>query len=338
LRLLALGGAGSEWLMARGRCAYTVLDASSVPAAKRRAFASMAVNRWAPFADPQAHVQWVGDSAMVWAWSQRDAQAVLEHESGEVPRRIVPESLFVGATLADDAVLVALDEGFEGRVWRRHLLIASAWWPAAPSLAQWNLFLRGAGRMPVSTVALAQSAGFADAPWHVVQGASLQDMWGRYRGLALRVGVAVLLAVLCYPLAGIVRLAIAQAGVERQIASQDDTVQAILSARDQAERDLQAAQALLALRPPQGQVDLFAHAIAAIPGNGWTILEWRMLNRDTLEVLLNMPRPDPRALVVAWEASGFFADVTAELGRGADEVIIRARILPRRDGEAGVAP
>src|SRR3546814_15662409 len=36
LRLLAAGGAGSDWVIARGRCAYTVLDGGAVPAARRR--------------------------------------------------------------------------------------------------------------------------------------------------------------------------------------------------------------------------------------------------------------------------------------------------------------
>ncbi|PKM02166.1 MAG: hypothetical protein CVV16_12630 [Gammaproteobacteria bacterium HGW-Gammaproteobacteria-6] len=336
--MLAAGGAGSEWVIARGRCAYTVLDGSSVPAAKRRAFVSMAVNRWAPFSDPQAHVQWVGDSAMVWAWSQHDASAVLEEGENEPPRRITPESLFVGSALADDAVLVAMDEGFEGRVWRRNLLIASVWWPESPTLAQWNAFLRGAGRRSVDALPALEPSSVADAPWHLLQGASIQDMWGRHRVLALQIGAALVLAALCYPLAGIARLAMAQAAVERKIESQDASLQAILSARDQAERDAQAAQSLLALRPPQSQIALFDHAIAAIPGNGWTIVEWRMPNRDALEVLLNMPRPDPRALVIAWEASGYFAEVTAELGRGADEVIVRARIVRERDASVGAGP
>ena len=292
----------------------------------------MAVSRWAPFPDPQAHVQWAGDSAMVWAWSQKDAHAVLDEEAGELPRRIVPESLFVGSALADAAVLIAMDEGFEGRAWRHNLLVASVWWPESPTLAQWNAFLRGAGRMSVDALPALEPSGVADTPWHLLQGASIQDMWGRHRVLALQIAAALVLAALCYPLAGIARLAFAQAGVEREIASQDAGLQAILSARDQAERDAQATQALLALRPPQSQIALFDHAIAAIPGNGWTLLEWRMPNRDALEVLLNMPRPDPRALVVAWEGSGFFSNVTAELGRNADEVVIRASIVrPRFD-------
>src|SRR3546814_7208481 len=78
--------------------------------------------------------------------------------------------------------------------------------------------------------------------------------------------------------------------------------------------------------------------MAAIPGAGWNVLEWRMPNRDALEVLVNMPRPDPRALVEAWEGSGFFSNVTAELGRNADEVVIRARIVPQRVSDAEAAP
>ena len=73
LQQLAQGSNGQEWVLARGFCAYTVLDGAAVPARKRRGFVEMAVSRWSPFADPQSHVEWAGDRAMVWAWSRTQA-------------------------------------------------------------------------------------------------------------------------------------------------------------------------------------------------------------------------------------------------------------------------
>src|SRR3546814_11116933 len=119
--------------------------------------------------------------------------------------------LFVGSALSDDVALVALDEGYEGRVWRRNVLVASIWWPDLPSLAQWNGFLRGAGRTPMDAVPASAQVAVADAPWHVVQAANLSDILGRHRVLAARVAVALILAALCYPHAALARLEIARA-------------------------------------------------------------------------------------------------------------------------------
>src|SRR3546814_14894709 len=65
LRLLAAGGAGSEWVIARGRCAYTVLDGGAVPAARRPAFGRIAVKRRAPFSSSPAAVPWATGKASV---------------------------------------------------------------------------------------------------------------------------------------------------------------------------------------------------------------------------------------------------------------------------------
>ena len=40
-----------------------------------------------------------------------------------------------------------------------------------------------------------------------------------------------------------------------------------------------------------------------------------------------MANPDPSAIVSAWEASKRFTEVTAEIGKQPDTVIVKARIL-----------
>lgn len=338
LQLLSAGGAGSEWVVARGLCAYTVLDGAAVPTGKRRAFVAMAVRRWAPFADPASHVQWVGDKAMVWAWSQARVQALDDEAPVELPRRLLPESLLLGTPHEEAVQLLVLDEGFEGRVWRHHVLVASQWWQQAPQLAEWNVFLRGAGMPPASALPGETRIARHGDTWNALQGASMGDLWGRHHGLLTRAVAAVVVAVLCVPIAGIARLALARSSVAKEIAAQDDSLQAILGAREQADRDAQRVASLLALRPPQSQIDLLMAAAGLIPGDGWTLLEWRMANPAVLEMQVRMRAPDPRALVEAWESSPMFADVTAELGRNADEVVIRARVLSRQKAVTGATP
>lgn len=326
LKPLSQGAAGSEWVLGRGFCAYTVLDCPALPAARRRAFVATAVRRWAPFPDPQYHVEWAGPRAMVWAWSAQAVRALPSEAALDPPRRLIPESLLVGAPGEDGTELLALEEGFEGRVWRQHALAASRWWPAVPELDEWNGFLRGAGLPAAERVPEAQRPPLRAQSWAGAMAGGWPELARRYRAVGLWAAAGVLALVFAAPIAGIARLAWAGARVQAQIAAQDQSLQAILSAREQAERDAAAVEALLALRPPAGQLDLLATVAGLLPA-GARIMEWRMPNAQTLEVVLSQDRPDPRTLVQAWQGSGRFQEVGADLGRTPQEVTLRARIL-----------
>lgn len=151
LQRITEGGNGQEWILARGLCAYTTLDGAAVPSRKRQNYAQMAIARWAPFPDAQSLVEWVGDRAMVWAWSKSQVlSAGVDDAPLPVPRRIVPESLYRGGPQADGQELVAMDQGYEGRVWQQGFLAAARWWSELPDLEDWNQFRRGVGLPPAS--------------------------------------------------------------------------------------------------------------------------------------------------------------------------------------------
>ena len=155
LQRITEGGNGQEWILARGLCAYTTLDGAAVPSRKRQNYAQMAIARWAPFPDAQSLVEWVGDRAMVWAWSKSQVlSAGVDDAPLPVPRRIVPESLYRGGPQADGQELVAMDQGYEGRVWQQGFLAAARWWPELPGLEDWNQFRRGVGLQPASAAGL----------------------------------------------------------------------------------------------------------------------------------------------------------------------------------------
>lgn len=308
-------------------CAYTTLDAAGVPAGKRRGYTAMAVRRWSPFGDPQFHVEWVGQRAMVWAWS---AARILDFDNaGRVtgPRRMLPESLYRGQPLAEGEQLVALDQGFEGRIWHDHFLVACHWWPEAPDHGQWSAFRRGAGQPLEACVPEVVAPALADSPWSGPRARSLGDMATSHRTLLQAAGIGLAIALLMVPLAACLHLLLATGMIERRIASQDASLQKILDARENAERDATAVDRLLALRPPASQISLLAGIIQLMPGSDWQLLEWRMPDSGTLELDVRMANADPRAIVQAWESSGRFGDVTAELGRRPDELTIKSKIL-----------
>lgn len=330
------GRAGQDWILARRFCAYTLLDASSIPVARRRGYAAIAVQRWSPFADTRFHIDWVGPRAMVWAWS--NAQ-ILEFNSGEIlppPRRVAPESLYRGAPHADYACLTAMDEGVEGRVWREQAMIACQWWPAAPDLEEWNNLLRGAGLPASGSVPLPEVAPLLLVPWTRQRVEAFNDLAGRHRKTlqVLAVGLAAMLVAV--PLAASLRLVVKTALLEQVIEKQTASVGPVLKARESAERDLAAVDNLLQLRPAQRQLRMMAAVVAATPGPGWKLLEWRMPDSGTLEVVMQMANPDPTRLVSGWEASGVFTNVSVDIGRTGNEVTVKAAIVGATDpGVAG---
>lgn len=324
--LLRLGeAAASEWLVARELCMFLSVNAAEVPARRRRNYLATTVRRQAPFAEAGFHAEWVGSRAMVWAWAAGGMLDVEGH-AGRAPRRLLPESLFRGEARNGGSELVAMDEGCEGRVWRDGLLVASQWWPAPPGHRAWSDFLRGAGLALAPDVPMVQDAPLRAQPWTAHRAPAWTDVAARHRGTAMAVASGVLALVLAFPLGGALRLIGQTMRVERAIAAEAPGVQKILDAREQADAHLRAIDALLALRPPATQIQLLDAVGRAMPQPEWALLEWRMGDAGSLEVVARMPNADPKALVQAWESSGRFRDVAVDIGRARDEVSIRATI------------
>lgn len=320
------GRSGQDWILARQFCAFTLLDASAVPMARRKGFASMAVQRWSPFADTRYHIDWVGPRAMVWAWSNGQILDLGDNEVAASPRRVSPESLYRGIPVADGAELVAMDEGVEGRVWLDHAMVASQWWPAPPTLQEWNMLRRGAGLPAALVVPIPQLSPLATVPWTRQRVEAFNDLASRHRKSLLALAVGLSVAVLCVPLAASLRLGFKTLMLQRVIDSESEGLRSTLAAREAAEADLAKSRALLALRPPQRQLKLLSTVIAATPGSNWKLLEWRMPDPGSVEVVLEMVGPDPTGIVRGWEATGFFSNVSVDIGRTGSEVAIKAEV------------
>lgn len=313
-------------MLTRGFCAYTTLDGSAVPPRKRRGFADMAVARWSPFADTRSHVEWSGDVAMVWAWSN---EGVLVDAGGvrlPAPQRIFPETLFRGQPQANGQELLAMAEGIEGRVWRDGVLAASHWWPEPPRLTDWNDFRRGAGLPPAAMVPDVLVYPVSARAWGALAGRGMGELVTQQRVLlgALAVGLAA--AVLTAQLVGALALKLSIRDIQSDIAAREQVLAPIIKARGAAQADANAVDALLRMRPPAGQTGLLAAMTRLIPGR-WQLLKWDMPDPGHLQVTLKMAAADPRQIVESWEKSGQFSDVTAEIVRQPDEVLVKALVL-----------
>lgn len=304
----------------------------AVPARKRHNYAQMAVSRWAPFPDAQWLVEWVGDRAMVWAWSKsRILASDADAAPFQAPRRVVPETLYRGGPQAEGLDLVAMDFGYEGRVWQRGFLAAARWWPELPGLEDWNQFRRGVGLAPAGGVPEPLLQPLADKPWNASQSSNLGAAVGEQRQLLAALALGAAMALVFAMLAAVAALKFSIWEVEKQIRQRELALEKIITARDKAMADRVAIDAQLAIRPPAGQVQLLVE-VDRLMGGAWRLQEWRMPDPGHLEIVARMTNPDARAIVQAWEGSGRFADVTADIGRVPGEIKVKATIVRQATG------
>ena len=331
------GGTGEALLCLVGRelCLFMDVNAERVPAKQRREYVAMAVRRAAPYADPDFGLAWLGDHAAVWYWSRA---RVLDRLGGHWPRRITcaPEALYVGQAHDDQAELLALEDGCEGRLWKQSRLLASRWWPQPPDHQQWQGFLRGAG-MPYDSDApppVAAAAPIQVRHWSGQAtgrtGLALSGLETHLPRLLLGLGLATVL-VFTWQIGSIARAGFDAWRAQAAAQDLDESLTRIMAARDRADTAQTEITALLALRNGQSQYRLLAEVAGLMQGKSWQLKVWQQPVADRVEASLIMESPDPEALVAAWEASPLFSDVRTELSRQQNEIIVRATVAPIQD-------
>ncbi len=269
----------------------------------------------------------MGDRAMVWAWSRDQIlSSGPDAEPLVAPRRALPESLYRGQPQREGEELIVMDAGCEGRVWRAGVLAATRWWPQTPMLADWNEFRRGAGVKSELGVPEPLSYELAERPWSAPQLSGFGEMVGQQRRLLLVLVSGLSAAAIGAMLVACIALKVSIWQVDQDIQARAKSLEKIIIARDQALGAQASIAKTLGLRPPAGQVQLLAKVGKVMRGQ-WQMLEWKMPDADHVELTAVMPSADPSAIVTAWEGSGQFSEVTAEMGAQRNQVVVKALVL-----------
>lgn len=327
-------------MVSRGLSLFLPVACGAVPRKRREAFVATAVRRASPFSDPAWHVAWSGDLAMVWVWPREELSAAPDAATDDaaplaagtrptsVIHRFIPESLLHGEPRESGVELLACSDGVEARAWRQGALYASSWWPQVPDAGDWMAFCRGAG-VPPQALPEVQPLAWRTHPWTVVRSTSLRDTLARYQQQAIPATAALLLLVAAWQAGGLLRVQLGRMQLQSRIEASSQTVSGILDARNRAEDDLAATRQLLALRPPSSQIRLMAIVARLLDPMHATVVQWTMVNPSSLEVVIAMDSPDPRALVLAFQRSGAFDEVGADVGTGGrNQIVMRARVRP----------
>ncbi|MFN7521476.1 MAG: hypothetical protein ACK5VV_13760 [Lysobacteraceae bacterium] len=325
---LRAGGRVMEWVVPRAQCLFFTLDVAKVPAKRHESYAALAVKRMAPFAAPDWHAITRRGQMMVWAWPK----AVLEVASDGGPTwstgdRAIPEAILRGEPGEDDAQLVACDAGFDARLWRRGLLVASQWFPQVPDAAAWVEFLRGAGADAHDAVPMPTAGGWRESPWSAPSRAAFAvDGWRHFGRSAVLLAASIVVALLAWPMGSGLRHAVEATLVEGRIEALSEQLSSVLDRRDAALGALDETHALLALRARQPQSRLLAALERALGPQGIHAREWDFQRGSRLRLVLSAPGADPQALVTALMSTGMLDDVRVEPGNEAGQMVVQAEL------------
>lgn len=328
------GTAGALAFVGRELCLFLLVDASRIPVRQRPEFVALAVRRAAPFADPDFDVLWLHDHAATWYWSRERVMSLVEGDRGV---RFRAESVFRGnVPAADTEQILALDVqaatgehftvGTEARVWRRGRLLASRWWPQAPSPAEWAVFARGAGLESADTPPEVEASAILEKPLNA--SAPRLDLRGQLTlkaplvaGILATIGVT----LLAWQAAGAARASWSAASVEDQISLRSAKMETIISARARADAARAEIDALLALRTPASQTRLLGEIKRVTPGT-WELAGWTQASPEVLEVGFSMSGADVAAIVAAWESSPLLEGVAPVTNNRPGELSFQATL------------
>lgn len=127
------------FVVPRAQCSFRRMDLNSRGRHAVQAVRLRALKEMLPHEDTIRIVKdHHGLGAGVWSFGYQDMCGAAMANA-----RAIPESL-IYQSMEDGVRLVSCLDGVEGQIWKDSSLVASRWWPSAPSVRQWQIFLRAA--------------------------------------------------------------------------------------------------------------------------------------------------------------------------------------------------
>ena len=253
----------------------------------------------------------------MYAWDNDQVAADIT-AAGYSPRRcdVWPET-FLREPLADGFRLAAVNDGFEGQMWRNGFLTTSRWWESIPAPRDWLMFLRSAGidlhgtppEHPNPT-----EPQFLPTPW-TLDSSHANDIWSLLQTeRAVAVAAAVVAVPFLYLLGQALVISVATARANTTMAEMAETNQTVRIERSAALSDLDVIEAYLSLKPFPPQIEVLAHASTILGGRNLTISEW-LYDNGNLDLTLESVAPlDSTFYIEAFEKDDLFSGVNGSSG------------------------
>ncbi len=332
-RLRIGGGDGPPILVApRARASFERVELGASGAKGRRAARIRAVQKSAN-GDIRTRVVPDPDDAAragVWTW---DADADGVDDNALLKPSVIPEPLAY-EPMEDGARVIRCVEGYEGQIWRARALIASRWWPEAPTEQDWVLFLRHA-RLEVTPDHLAARAPVA-ARARVFRTPVDRDP----ENLRRTFSPAALSLLIAVAFAGFAAFhgarAVGHATAARALKARYETFIAenrpAMAKRRAALSALSEAERIAGAWPPARASEVIAAFLAEIPAESVRISSISLSNGEFVARAVQKRDVDHKDLVARLENSELLEDVSIEIENNARAFEIFAKTPPLASG------
>lgn len=316
-----------QWVIERSQCLYRCLDLSHVPSSGRAQALALKLAGLSPFRLPGHYAVWRDGWVQLWLWDEQQRQGLAASQEAMSGCLCLPETLLqVPPAPTPESVvrLVRVQRGMDLQVWRAGVLRASVFQDGLPlSIGAWQA-LRGVPGVHVPERLEAEVVPSLERPW--ASGASLAGRdWERWLPYGM---AATLLAGSAFNLTQGAQWWWAERGLAGQQAALAQQVEPVLAARTRAMQAESEIQALLRLQDAPSQVELLRTVAGLLPEDS-RLLSWRY-RENTLELLIDTRRADPRFFVQRLQEGGRFQDVRVEPSPRADGLQLAMSI---RQGE-----
>lgn len=306
-------------------------ELGAVPPSERARALELQLRQASPFASTGHYVVPDAGDALVWLWDADEvARQLPMHGLRANSVSVAPESV-LRPRHRDAVVLQGCLEGVEGQYWNGESLVASRWWPVAPSQAEWMRFQRDAGVDPArqaDRVPAIMQSELLDAPWAPsVEGGNSSSTGSRETFVVLAGAVILALATIWY-VATIVKLEQAAASRRADLATLERELEPVRAARGEALEAAARAHALVSLNTYPDPLTLMAAVSERLPSQGATLREWDFRDgKLRIVVVLSTPIASSE-YVKALEGAGLFANVQAAPTPDASSLVVSMDVLP----------
>jgi hypothetical protein len=330
-----LPGPQALWILSRGLCRCRSFELPQLPRRKQIASLRLRLRHDSPYANTGVYAIASGSRAVVWYWDNAEVDRVAgERGLRSADLWVVPETLLQPHP-AEGLRLTACADGVEAQRWSEGLIVASQWWPHAPTPSEWGLFARqlGAAGAAISRTEppAVQKVGRQRAPW---AGSVVSDERGSSRGDAEKAAYVLagtaLVVWACWLGGSWLKLEAERLRIDAEQERLVRDAAPVVAAREGALGDLRVIESLAAVaRQPDPRL-LLAALGDALPVEGLTVSEID-LRDGTLRARLAATSPNPpiAELVEKLNRSGWLANAKASTESGGRAVDVTAEVRQR---------
>ncbi len=314
-----------QWIVSRQLCYYHLFDLKGFPQSRWNEVFNHWLTQWSPLTDYDSYIVWRGHVVQVWIW-QKSIVETEQQALGVKTAVSIPESLLYAPLINSEAQidirLLACCEGVEGQLWQSGILRGSRWWLQPPPLKIWNRFLREHGQNPATKLPSIVSSPLLSKPW--AKAKRLHANWGQLIEWSVVIAVTACIALASWQWLSILQLQDQITQITAQQEELQNQATPLVKSRNAALADKNIIEKIISFNALPSQLTLFATIAEKLPQQA-KLVEWQYQN-GRLRFTVEAPFIDPRFYVNTYQAIPLFKDVSSEIGRTNNQIILTLQV------------